>query len=71
VDVGHPGEQLAQQDGDLSPGQVRAEAEVRSRAAEPDVRVGRAGDVEGVRIAELNTSGLGLAARIWSCRVSA
>src|ERR1700722_9284705 len=47
-DVRYPGEQLAQDDGDLAARQVRAEAEVRPRGAEADVRVGDAGDVEFV-----------------------
>src|SRR3984957_16714500 len=51
-DVGDAGHQLAQHDGELPAGQVRAQAVVRSRCAEADVRVRRAGDVEAVGIAE-------------------
>src|ERR1700751_4235426 len=50
ADVRYPGQQFAQDGGDLAPGQVRAKAEVRARRAEADVRVGGAGDVEPVRV---------------------
>src|SRR6266567_2366213 len=43
--VGQPRVQLAEQHAHLLPGQGGAEAEVRPTAAEPDVRVGPAGDV--------------------------
>src|SRR6266536_5308802 len=50
--VGQPRVQLAEQHAHLLPGQGGAEAEVRPTAAEPDVRVGPAGDVEPVRVGE-------------------
>ena len=45
-DVGHPPEQLLEHHRDLAPGQVGAEAEVRSRTAEAEVVVRRAAEVE-------------------------
>ena len=39
ADIRHPVQQLAQDGGDLPPGQVRAEAEVRAGGTEADVRV--------------------------------
>ena len=58
---GTPAEQLAEHHGDLAAGQVGAQAEVRPRAAEPDVRVGVAGDVEAV--GSSNTASSRLAAQ--------
>ena len=51
-DVGHPPEQLPEHHGDLAAGQVGAEAEVRARAAEAEVVVRRAADVEAERVVE-------------------
>src|SRR3954453_20566184 len=52
ADVGEALEQLAEHHRDLAPREVRPEAEVRSRATEADVRVGRTTDVEVERIRE-------------------
>src|SRR5260370_16108783 len=48
VNIGQRREYLPVGDADLEPGQVRAEAEVRSGCAEGHVRVGAAGDDERV-----------------------
>ena len=52
LDVGQPGEELAEDDRHLAAGEVRAEAEVRTGAAEADVRVGIAAHVEALGIVE-------------------
>ncbi len=52
ADAGHPLQQLAQDGRDLPAGQVRAEAEMRARCAEADVRVRCPADVEPARIGE-------------------
>jgi hypothetical protein len=52
ADYGYAVQQLAQHHGDLPAGQVGAEAEVPSCAAEADVRVRRPGDVEAVSVRE-------------------
>ncbi len=52
LDVGEPGEQLAEHHLDLAPGEVGTEAEVRSRGAEADVRVGVPADVEAEGVLE-------------------
>jgi hypothetical protein len=52
TDIGDTGEQLPKHGRALAPGQVSAEAEVRPGRAEADVRVGRAGDVEALRVLE-------------------
>ncbi len=46
LDVGDPRDQLLEQHVDLHAGELGAEAEVRTAAAEGDVRVRVAGDVE-------------------------
>ena len=55
---GSAAEQLAEHHGDLAAGQVGAEAEVRARAAEADVGVGVAGDVEACGSAKTASSRL-------------
>ena len=50
-DVGNAPGQLVEDRLDLEPGEVGAEAEVRTPAAEAEVRVGVAADVEVERIA--------------------
>src|ERR1035438_1599051 len=52
ADIRDTAQQLAEHDGDLAPGQMRAQAEMRSRGTEPDMGVGRAGDVEPCRVGE-------------------
>ena len=58
LEVGHPRQQLLEQDAGLEPGEARAEAEVRATGAERDVVVGRAADVEAVGIGKLRSSRL-------------
>src|SRR5207253_6683708 len=45
-DIGQPRQQLTERDGQFAAGQVRAEAEVRTRSAEADVIVRRTQHVE-------------------------
>ena len=52
LDVGQPVEDLLEHRPDLELGQVGSETEVRAAAAEGDVVVRRAGDVERVRVVE-------------------
>ena len=52
LDVGQAGEQLAERHGHLAAGEVRAEAEVRTRTAEADVVVRVAQHVERLGIVE-------------------
>ena len=52
LDVGETRQKLLEHHADLELGQVGAEAEVRATAAECDVLVGRARDVEQVRVVE-------------------
>ena len=52
LEVGHAARRLLEHDLDLEPGQVGAEAEVDAAAAEGDVVVRRAADVERVRVVE-------------------
>ncbi len=52
LDVGQALKKLAEGNRHLPAGQVGAEAEVRSRAAEADVGIGLARDVEPLRIGE-------------------
>ena len=50
--VSDSGRELLEDETELGPGEVRAEAEVRAAAAEADVVVGRPLDVEGERVDE-------------------
>ena len=52
LEVGVAAGELLEQDAELELGQVVAEAEVRAAAAEPDVRVRVAADVEDVGVGE-------------------
>src|SRR5688500_3374646 len=52
LEAGYPPRQLLEQHPDLQPGELRAQAEVGPAAAEGDVRVGIAGDVEAERVVE-------------------
>ena len=52
LDVGQAREQLPERDRDLAASEVRAEAEVRSRPTEADVRVGIAQHVEAFGVVE-------------------
>src|SRR4051794_12799096 len=52
LDVGQPGEDLLEDHGELPPGQVGAEAEVRAGPTEADVGVRVAADVEALGIVE-------------------
>jgi hypothetical protein len=52
LDVGQAGQQLAEHHRQLAPRQVGAEAEVRTRTAETNVRVGVPADVEGLGVVE-------------------
>jgi hypothetical protein len=52
LDVGHAREQLPDRDRDLAASEVRAEAEVRSRPTEADMRIGIAQHVEAFGVVE-------------------
>src|SRR5262245_59186010 len=52
LELGYAPQQLLEHHPDLAAGEVRAEAEVRSAAAEPDVLVRVAAHVERVRVGE-------------------
>ena len=59
LDIGQLGEQFAEDRPQLGPGHVRAEAEVPATAAEAEVRVGLAAEIEALgRVEDASSSKL-------------